>query len=242
MIQNIAHRGASASEPENTLRALERAIQVGATMLEVDVHLSLDGHPVVIHDAEVSRTTNGAGRVRDLTLEQIKRLDAGRGEQVPTLEEVIDLARGRTELYLELKGQRTPVPVVEALRAAAFADQAIVGSFFPWLPQKIKFVDPMIRTSVLIGHADREADFLEWAQAIEANYVHPCWREGAPKPHKLLSASLLAQMRCLGLGVILWHEERPAELRELAKLDVDDICTGTPDVLAQILWEGKGTV
>jgi glycerophosphoryl diester phosphodiesterase len=95
---------------------------------------------------------------------------------------------------------------------------------------------------VLIGPADREVDFLEWAQAIEANYVHPCWREGAPEPHKLLTATTLADMRRQGLGVILWHEERPAELRELAKLDVDGICTGTPDVLAQILREGKGTV
>lgn len=105
MIHNIAHRGASAYEPENTLRAFERAIEMGATMLELDVHLSREGHPMVIHDTDLSRTTNGTGRVTDLSLTQIKRFDAGLGEQVPTLDEVIELARDRAKLYIELKGQ-----------------------------------------------------------------------------------------------------------------------------------------
>ena len=240
MIHNIAHRGASAYEPENTLRAFERAIEMGATMLELDVHLSRDGRPVVIHDPDLSRTTNGAGRVHDMSLEQIKRLDAGGGEQVPTLGEVIDLARGRAEVYVELKGQRTPGAVVEALHAAGFVDQAIVGSFAPWLPQKIKFLDPRIRTSMLVRREDRRKDFVEWALAIEADYVHPCWEGASRTPHKLLTPALIASIRRHGLGIILWHEERPAELRKLVKLDVDGICTDKPDVLAKILrqWEG----
>jgi len=242
VIHNIAHRGASAYEPENTLRAFERAIEMGATMLELDVHLSRDRHPVVIHDVELSRTTNGSGRVCDLTLAQIKQLDAGTGERAPTLAEVIDLARGRAELYIELKGQETPGPVVETLRAAAFADQAIVCSFFPWLPQKIKFLDPRIRTSMLVRREDREVDFVAWALAIEADYVHPCWESESPTPHELLTPALIAHIRRHGLGIFLWHEERPAELRELVKLDVDGICTDTPDVLAEILKCGAGGV
>jgi len=110
MIHNIAHRGASAYEPENTLRAFERAIEMGATMLELDVYLSQDGHPVVVHDADPARTGNSNGQIRDMTLEQIKGFDASQGEQVPTLSEAIELTRGRAELYIELKGQRTPEP------------------------------------------------------------------------------------------------------------------------------------
>ncbi len=235
MIHNIAHRGASAYEPENTLRAFERAIEMGATMLEMDVHLSRDGHPVVIHDAELARTTTGAGRVTEVALAEIKRLDAGGGQQVPTLAEVIDLARGRAELYIELKGQQTPVPVVETLHRAGFADRVIVGSFYPWLPQKIKFVDPHVRTSMLVRQEDRGADFVEWAVAIGADYVHPCWENGSSTPHQLLTRAVIAGIRRQGLGIIVWHEERPAELRELVKLDVDGICTDAPDVLASIL-------
>lgn len=235
MIHNIAHRGASAYEPENTLRAFERAIELGATMLELDVHLSQDGHPVVIHDADLSRTTDGIGRVAVLSLAQIKRFDAGLGEQVPALIEVIELARGRAQLYIELKGQDTSEPVVKTLREAAFLDQVVVGSFFPWLPQKVKFLEPAILTSVLIRGEDRQADFVAWALAVEADYVHLCWENVSPTPHKLLTPAMIAGIRQHGLGVLLWHEERPAELHELVQLDVDGICTGTPDLLSDML-------
>ncbi len=235
MIHNIAHRGASAYEPENTLRAFERAIEMGATMLELDVHLSREGHPMVIHDTDLSRTTNGTGRVTDLSLTQIKRFDAGLGERVPTLDEVIELARDRAKLYIELKGQSAPEQVVKTLQKADFLDQVIVGSFYPWLPQKIKFLEPRIRTSVLIRLEDRQADFVAWTLAVEADYVHPYWESGSTTPHELLTPTLIANFRQHGLGIPLWHEERPAELRELVKLDVDGICTDKPDLLSQII-------
>jgi len=235
VIHNIAHRGASAYEPENTLRAFERAVRMGATMMELDVHLSRDGEVMVIHDPDLSRTTNGTGRVPDLTFDRIRAFDAGQGERVPTLAEVIDLVRGRAELYIELKGQNTPGPVVEVLRAMRFVDQAIAGSFHPWLPQKASFLEPALRTSVLIGTAQREEDYIAWAEAIGADYVHPCWERGDPKPHKLIPPSLVSEIRRHGLGIILWHEERPEELLELVKLQVDGICTNTPDILAATL-------
>ena len=240
MIHNIAHRGASAYEPENTLRAFARAIEMGATMLELDVHLSLDGALVVIHDPDLSRTTNGRGLVSDLPLAEIQRLDAGLGEHVPTLEEVIEEVRGRAQLYIELKGQQTPTAVVDCLRRTAFMGQAIAGSFFPWLPQKVKFLEPGIRTSVLIAARDREAKFVDWALAVGADMVHPCWERAAPAPHELLTPELVAAIHGHGLGIVVWHEERPEELRELVKLDVQGICTNTPDVLAGILGTAGG--
>lgn len=235
MIHTIAHRGASAYEPENTLRAFARAIEMGATFIELDVHLSRDGHPVVIHDADISRTTTGAGRVQDLTLDEIQRFDAGRGEHVPTLAEVIDLVRGQVQLYIELKGQQTPAAVAAILRARDFVDQAIVGSFYPWLPQKTKFLEPALRTSVLVSWRDRQADFVDWALAVDADYVHLCWEHGSPTTHQLLSEDLITSIRRQGLELVLWHEERPEELVELVQLDVFGICTNTPDVLASIL-------
>jgi len=235
MIHKIAHRGASAYEPENTLRAFARAIEMGATLIELDVHLSRDGQPIVIHDADLSRTTTGAGRVSDLTLDEIQRFDAGLGEHVPTLGQVIDLVRGRVQLYIELKGQQTPAAVVATLQGKDFIDQAIVGSFFPWLPQKAKFLEPALRTSVLVAWRDRQADFVDWALAVEADYVHLCWEHGSLTPHQLLSADLITFIRRHGLEIVLWHEERPEELVELVQLDVYGICTNTPDVLASIL-------
>jgi glycerophosphoryl diester phosphodiesterase len=239
VIHNVAHRGASAYEPENTLRAFERAIAMGATMLELDVHLSRDGHLMVIHDPDLSRTTNGRGRVSEMPLEEIKRFDAGQGERVPTLPEVIELVRDRAQLYIELKGQQTPEPVVRALRSSHFTDQAIAGSFYPWLPQKVKWLAPEIRTSVLVGEWGKN-EMVEWALAVNADYVHPCWEKHDPRPHRLLTSSLVEKIRSHSLGIVIWHEERPEELRELVKCDIDAICTNTPDVLADILKEEKG--
>jgi glycerophosphoryl diester phosphodiesterase len=88
---------------------------------------------------------------------------------------------------------------------------------------------------VLIRAADREASFIEWVLAVEADYVHPCWEHASPAPHQLLTPALIAAIRQQGLGIVVWHEERPEELRELVRLDVDGICTNTPDLLASIL-------
>jgi glycerophosphoryl diester phosphodiesterase len=175
-----------------------------------------------------------------MTLKQIKELNAGKGEQVPTLTEVIDLARDRAKLYIELKGQRTPGPVVDTLNSMAFVDQVIVSSFYPWLIQKVKFLNPKIRTSMLIRREEQEADFVEWALAVAADYVHPCWENEIPTPHKLLTPDIISNIRRHDLGLITWHEERPSELQELVKLGADGICTNTPDVLAAILREQKG--
>lgn len=235
MIHNIAHRGASAYEPENTLLAFEHAIELGATMLELDVWSSYDGHPVVIHDADLMRVARDPRAIESLKLAELKAFDVGRGERIPVLSEVIELARGRAQLYIELKGQHTPESVVGALHDTDFIQHAIVGSFLGWLPQRIKDLDANIRTSVLIGADHRDADIIAWARAIDADYVHPCWERASRTPHELLTPELISRIRACGLGIIVWHEERPSELRELARLDVDGICTNTPDVLAEIL-------
>src|SRR6476661_5786063 len=101
----IAHRGASIDQPENTLLAFARAIEQGVDMIELDVNLTRDGALVVIHDTTLERTTNGAGPVREQLLADIQRLDAGRGQRVPTLDDVFDLVRATPiRLCVEIKG------------------------------------------------------------------------------------------------------------------------------------------
>ena len=103
MVNIIGHRGAAAEEPENTLRSFRRALDSGAAAVELDVQLTKDGRLAVIHDATVDRTTNARGRVQDFTLAALQRLDAGLGEHVPGLEEVVELVWGRGQLLVELK-------------------------------------------------------------------------------------------------------------------------------------------
>jgi glycerophosphoryl diester phosphodiesterase len=234
MIKTIAHRGASAYEPENTLRAFERAIALGAEMIELDVHLTRDGQLIVIHDPNISRTTDGVGNVADLALAEAQRFDAGQGEHLPALKEVIDLVRGRARLYIEMKGLFTPAPLVKLLRAENFTGEVIAGSFLPWLPQRVKFLAPEIKTSLLFGDTDWTR-MIAWARSIEADYLHPCWEQQAPEPYRLLTSELLVAVQAARLGLILWHEERPEELAQLIRLPVDSICTNTPDRLRDAL-------
>ncbi len=107
----IGHRGAAGLEPENTLRSVRRALEVGADGIEIDVHC-LDGELVVIHDHSLNRTTNGAGALRHHTLAEARQLDAGKGERIPFLREVLDLVDRRALVNIELKGARTAAPQV----------------------------------------------------------------------------------------------------------------------------------
>lgn len=231
--RNVAHRGASAYEPENTLRAFRRAIELGADMSELDVQLSKDGALVIMHNSSVDATTNGHGLVRDLTLMELQQLDAGKGERVPTLQQAIDLVRGKNGLYIELKAPETPRPTVTLLRANQFtADhQVIVGSFSADLVRETKNLAPEISTALLVGPLYSANELIELARAAHADYVHLCWENRAPQPHQLLTPELLRALRQANLGIVLWHEERDEELRVLRTLDVDAICTNTPDKL-----------
>jgi glycerophosphoryl diester phosphodiesterase len=125
----IAHRGASGHEPENTLRAFEVAIRQGAQMIEVDLHQSRDGHVVVIHDDDLSRTTDRPGRIAKKTLAEIRQADAGKGERVPTLQETIETARNRVELYLEIKDAGAGTETVRIVREMGFAKDTLIASF-----------------------------------------------------------------------------------------------------------------
>lgn len=112
----IGHRGASGYEPENTLRAFNRAIDMNVDMIELDVHCCASGELVVIHDETLERTTNGTGLVVDHTLQRLKQLDAGLGERIPTLAEVFDLVNRGVIINIELKGKGTAIPTAQLIQ------------------------------------------------------------------------------------------------------------------------------
>ncbi|MBI2467463.1 MAG: ABC transporter permease subunit [Candidatus Rokubacteria bacterium] len=224
----IAHRGASHEEPENTLRAFERAVERGADLIELDVHLSRDGAVVVIHDERVEQTTSGRGAVRELTLAELSRLDAGRGERIPTLAEVVERLAGRCGFYVELKAAGTPAAVLEVVHRGGVAGDVILGSFRRTLIQEARGLDPGVPTSLLVGAGN---DPVGAARAAGAAYVHLCWERRAPNPADLVTPDLLAGCRRAGLGVILWHEERAEVIARLRGLPVDGVCSNRPELL-----------
>lgn len=134
MVDVIAHRGASAYAPENTLAAFELAVEQGAHWFELDCTLSRDGRVIVIHDDTVDRTTTGTGRVGDLSLPDLKALDAGSwkdpafaGVQIPTLEEALDLAKDRIGVYIEIKNSDDDRALIEGINLIVHGESVIAG-------------------------------------------------------------------------------------------------------------------
>lgn len=226
----IAHRGASAYAPENTLAAIRKAAELGADMVELDVHCCRDGTPIIIHDPEISRTTDGRGSVYDYVLEEIKQFDAGGGERIPTLDEAIQCCFSNgLGLYLEIKDVFCIPSVAAAARAEDLFERCIVASFRADYLAELKAQEPRLRTAVLFGSV--HVDPVALARAAGAEYVHPGWEMQAVEPHKLLTPEWISRVRAAGLGIIAWHEERPSEIAALQALGVDGICSNAPELL-----------
>lgn len=155
-LQVFAHRGGLAHAPENTLAAFRNAISQGADWLEFDVQMTKDGELVVIHDETVDRTTNGTGVVRDMTLQQIRSLDAGQGEKVPTFAEVLELAKtSGVRIFPETKSAHlypgVEEKLLQALRQADYLDRTVIQSFEPASLETLHRFAPQAKLCALYG-------------------------------------------------------------------------------------------
>jgi glycerophosphoryl diester phosphodiesterase len=155
------HRGNPAEHPENTMRSFRSAIAVGCDLIECDVHLSSDGRLVVIHDHTLERTTNGKGMVRDHTAAELRRLDAGKGERIPLLQEVVELALGKVGLVIETKQMPIQYPGLEDKLVAmlrqlgAVAECAVVSFHHPSI-RILREMEPKLQLGILEGSRPME--------------------------------------------------------------------------------------
>jgi glycerophosphoryl diester phosphodiesterase len=216
----IGHRGAAALEPENTLLSIERAMDIGVDAVEIDVHLSKDKELVVIHDVTVDRTTNGTGPVSSYTVQEIKRLDAGKGEAIPTLQEVIDFIDRRVMLVIELKEEGTERSVVDLIIQNNLFDKACVISFWHRLVKTVKEMDSRIKTGVLLVGSPVDACIATQASAdalvMKYSFVD---REFVKIAHKK------------GIKVFIWNIDDQDLLKPYVDMGVDAIGTNDPIVL-----------
>jgi glycerophosphoryl diester phosphodiesterase len=228
----IAHRGASGHAPENTLAAFRRAVALGASFIETDLHLSRDAHFVAIHDDIVNRTTNGQGKVHDLTLADLRRLDAGSwfgsefsGERIPTLEEILEFAKKNDVVfYLELKptgawgGEHA---LIGALRESGEIARTIVISFDAGIIAALRKIEPTLMTGLLFeGQIDQPLE-----RAIEVGARQLAVRGD------LVTPALIAEARKRDLQIVCWTVNQPAHMRMLIEAGVDGIMSDYPDRL-----------
>jgi glycerophosphoryl diester phosphodiesterase len=219
----MGHRGAPREEPENTLRSIRRALEIGVDAVEVDVHLSRDGRVVVIHDERVDRTTNGQGRVRDLTFAELRELDAGRGERLPSLEEVVDLVNGRAHLVVEVKAPAAGLPVLRIFREREIFRDAHLISFWHPLVKALKEQEPRLRTGVL----------LVGCPVDPAGLVRPALAEALLLNYAYVTPELVAAAHAHDLLVYVWNIDDVETLKPYLEMNLDGIGTNRPDIVVE---------
>ena len=223
----FAHRGASGHEPENTLSAVEKAIALGADWIEVDVYAVKD-ELIVIHDERLERTTNGTGYVTEKPLAYLRSLDAGKGQRIPTLREVLDSVNRRAGINVELKGPKTArlavILIEEYVRERQWNyEQFIVSSFNRRQLIKVKKLNPHIRIGILIDLPRRH--YAIFARRYDAYSVHV--------QIDLARARFVARAHERGLKVFVYTVNSSEDIDRLQALGVDGIFTDFPELVVK---------
>lgn len=238
----VGHRGAAGHAPENTLASFEAALRLGADVVELDVRPSVEGELVVIHDATVSRTTDGHGEVAALSVAELRGFDAGvrfgaqfRGERIPTLREALGWAQGRTELVIEIKGDPQPRPGVEeqVVRLVAeheMIERVMVISFYHPALRRLREVEPRIATGML--YTGFLADTAAAALAAGADCVRPGWHDW--------NATLVEAVHRSGLVAGAWTVDDEGAMARLLDMGLDSITTNYPDRLRRVVASRRG--
>ena len=236
-VLRVGHRGARGHAPENTFASFNRGVELGANVVETDVHLSRDGEVVIIHDETVDRTTDGKGLVKNMTVAELKKLDAGAwfdpqyaGECIPTLAELLAWAHDRIPLAIEIKNGPLYYPgiaakVIRLLREHGMVGQALLISFDHFVLREAKMLEPKVATGIL--YVGRLVDPVSAANAAGVAALHPQWAYVTP--------DLVETAHAAGLAVSPWVGNDVATIRHLDRMGVDSIGSDYPDLFDQIV-------
>ena len=214
----IGHRGVMGVEPENTLRSFAHAERVGMDAIELDLHLSRDGALVVMHDADVDRTTDGSGPIAGKTLAELRGLDAGQGERVPVFEEVLDAVR--CPVQAEIKDVAAARALAEVMLHRDLVDRVEVSSFHDEAVAEIGRLVPGVRTVLIASRW--HGDVVDRAKAVSARTLALNIRR--------LTLEVVEQAHAEGLKVIGWVVNTPDHLRLARALRLDGATTDHPEM------------
>jgi len=235
---NIAHRGFSAAAPENTISAFEMAIEAGANMLEMDAMITFDNRIIVFHDYRLGRTTNGSGLVREKNLSEIRELDAGpwfdrkyKGERVPLLDEVLEMAKGRVRVNIEMKPRRHESVrrlVDECERTVErhrMQNDVIFSSFNMEALRYLHYKAPHLRFAPVYGHnlnpSSRSFPLQYGAQGVVLN-------------HLFLNQTMVGRFHNLGIKVFVYTVNGLRKIEKMIKMGVDGVISDNPSVVGSI--------
>jgi len=222
----MAHRGWSSKAPENTMAAFQLAFQEPRIdSIEMDVQLSNDGVPIIIHDFTLDRTTNGTGFVYQYSYQELARLDAGGGQKIPTLEEVLQASRGKCKLNLEIKTAGGLHPgierkVVDLIKQYQMEGEVVLTSFDHPVIEKVKYLSTTIRTGLIMsGMPTMLNDQLSRTGATILSMEYP-----------FITKTFADEMLSRGIEIVAWTVNTPEEIEKVMKIHPEiQICTNYPD-------------
>lgn len=242
MTKNFAHRGFSGKYPENTMLAFRKAVEEGADGIENDVHYTKDGVLVIIHDEKVDRTTNGTGYVKDMTYEEISKLDASYTfkelgtEHIPTLREYMEYIKDKDIVTnIELKTGVYEYPGIEKMvydmiKEFGLKDKMIISSFNHYSLLRMKALDSTIKCGLL------EESWLVNAGAYVAGVGVECYHP----MYKNMTPEVVAEIKSHGLEINTWTVNSEADIRQMFERGVDSVISNYPDVVNKVKEAFKG--
>jgi glycerophosphoryl diester phosphodiesterase len=227
----ISHRGAMGHAPENTLLSVRKALELSAPCIEIDVHY-VDDHLVVIHDIRLERTTNGTGYLQDQSFEYLRSLDAGDGQQIPTLEEVCDVIDSQACINIELKGMATAAPVDELLtrliKEGWDKEKILVSSFnYPEL-LVMRRLHADIKLGALLHGIP--VDGTKFAEQLHVYSVHPSI--------DFVNQFVVDDAHSRGLKVFVYGADHPEDIARMQALGADGVFTGYPERVLENYAQG----
>ncbi len=216
----IGHRGAKAYAPENTLSSFRKALEIGVDAVELDVRRTKDNQLIVIHDADVKRTTDGKGLVNELTLDEIKGFNTEADEKIPTLQEALDFLDKKVKVLIELKEAGTEEAVLSIVRERGLEKNVVIVSFLEDALRKVRELDKDIDTGLIYA---KHRNPVNAAVELKANYLLALYR--------FTHSANVKKAHENGLKLIVWTVNTPQEVEEYVKKGVDGIASDKPDIL-----------
>lgn len=243
----IAHRGASGTAPENTIAAFKLGVERGADQIELDIHLSKDGEVIVIHDAEVDRTTNGTGKVADLTLTELKKLDAGSwkdtqyaNEPVPTLDEALKAINGKAKVLIEFKSgdeiySGMEQKVVDIVRQNNAEDWVVYQSFHPDVINELNRLE--VKSPIYLLIVGRLPLFpVYYDDKVRFGNPFKRWKgkvKGINPNQRFATKRYIKHAHKHGFEVFVWTVNEDEDIIKITERGADGIITNYPEKLTQ---------
>jgi len=228
MVEIVGHRGAAGYEPENTLRAIRKGIECGVDWVEIDVRVTKDGVIVLMHDDTVNRTTNGKGLLREMLFSEVRKLDAGKGEKVPTLSEALELCENRVGVLVEVKEPDIAEKVIDEVESFK-GPKIMIISFYPEVVKKVKELSS-IKAGLI--YAKNPIENLNRAVSLKADAVHV--------HYSLIDRDYVKLVKGKKLTLCAWTVNTEREAIRLINLDVDMITTDYPCLIKDLLSKKYG--